>query len=155
MRMPTQTSLEGFKEVLDNSQKPPVSIVEKIILDSKETDALITSSFILFKQNDNMYFVSFNINKHDIQQIAMYTNLLTLYLYDQLYIYHDCFIDSTSGEISFAADAYKKMDSVIHKKYGTTKCPLCQRVVPKNIMNDELGYCNLCKDLDIPNATFH
>lgn len=148
-------SLEGLKEVLENQPEALPTIVTPVTLDGHEVDSLIHPNFIVFKQTDNMYLVSFNINKHSVQSTAMMTNLLTLYFYDMVYIYHDCFIDTVTGEISFADAAYKVYESQVHKKHGMVRCNLCQRVVPESSMNKELNYCKVCETIDIPNATFH
>lgn len=148
-------SLDGLKEVLDNQADAVPSVITTITLDGHQVDALIHVNFILFKQTDYMYMLSFNINKHSVQATAILTNLLTLYFYDMLYIYHDCFIDIKNGDIYFADEAYKRYETIIHNKHGMIRCPLCQRVVPVSSMNTKLGYCKVCETIDIPNATFH
>jgi hypothetical protein len=148
-------SLEGLKEVLDNQPSPQPTVITPITLEEHAVDSLIHPNFIVFKQTENMYLISFNINKHSVQSTALFTNLLTLYFYDMLYIYHDCFIDTSTGEISFADTAYKVYEKKVHKKHGMVRCNLCQRIVPETSMNRELGYCKICETVDIPNTTFH
>lgn len=147
-----------FKEITDAFQKDGEfkAIVTEIGLndDGKLHPALVTTFFILLYM-DGQYFLSFTINKYKIEMVAYYSHILTLLLYDNLGIYPDSYVDTNDGHLYFGDLAYEKYKEKIHEKHGVVSCPVCDRLVPKEIIEEDTGFCKMCSEYAIPNMKFH
>jgi len=132
--------------------------ISRLTLDGAVYDCYITKRFILFavpeEGKDPRYKLSFCINNYKIEDVAFYTNIMTLYIYDNLDIYTDHFIDKKTYTAVFGDDAYILYKQQLHEKNGATECPVCQKVVLKELFVPELGYCAFCEE-EIPSSTFH
>ena len=133
----------------------PITLTEEGI--SKEYNCLINQYCILIaKSTDPLrYEISFSINRYKISKVASITHILSLYLYDDLYIIQDNFLALKEQSYYFGEDAYQKFEEHVHEKNGVIKCPVCERIVLKEIFIEEKGYCKICDELEIPDQTFH
>ena len=102
-----------------------------------------------------LYELSFSINNYRISKIADITYVLTLYLYDDLSIIQDNFLSQKEQSFYFGDEAYQKFEDYVHEKNGVVKCPVCDRIVLKEIFIEEKGFCKICDELELPSSTFH
>lgn len=123
----------------------------------KEYDCVINKYCILIAKSTDpiKYEISFSINKYQISKIASITHILTLYLYDDLFVIQDNFLSQKEQSFYFGDEAYQKFEEHVHEKNGVIKCPVCERIVLKEIFIQEKGFCKICDELELPSETFH
>jgi hypothetical protein len=141
---------EAFKEEEDFK----VAISEISLVSGKSMPSLITPYFVLMFDGEK-YLLSFTINKYKIEMVAYYSHILTLLLYDNVLVFYDSYVDVKTGQLHFGDNAYEEFKKSIHEKHGVSVCPVCDRPVPKQYINEKTGYCLMCEQETIPNMKFH
>jgi len=147
-------------EVVERGKEDLQGKIVPIKFNGAEYQCYFTKRFILLavppkdEQTDVQYLLSFTVNNYNIQDVAWYTHILSLYFQSQLSIHEDNYIDEKNKKFYFGPTAYTKFEEQIHTDRGFVKCPVCERYVPRSIIDEQTGYCKIC-GIDLPNSTFH
>lgn len=123
--------------------------------DGELRPTLIHPRFLLIGYEPDKFYISMNINNASHSETAHYTLLVTLYLYDKVYIYPDFFYNKEKKSFVFGEAASDLFKEHVRNKNGMKVCNVCERTLPKSLIDDEKGYCKICEEITLPNATFH
>lgn len=150
-------TLLNCQEILETHKF--VSVISSITLNEDnieltEHSCLISPYFVLIAKSPTEYILSFTLTTYHVYQVAFLTHVLTLYLYDALFIEEDNF-RSVDQTFYFGVEAYERFKKYVQDKNGVINCPICERTVLKEIFDVEKGFCKICEELELPYVTIH
>jgi hypothetical protein len=121
----------------------------------EDCEALVNKYFALIHFNDDEFYLSFCLNSSTLFDACAYTQSLIPLLQDKLIPYIDHYVDVENGYMYFGDVAHTKYKEMLNTLKGLKQCPVCDRVLPKELYKTDTGICSICENITLKKATYH